>query len=76
MVSDTLKNNHREYQVFKIKSIYNKTIENDPRLNDDGTITTKHGHRIIPDIIEVRSGMVKANAYETKFQPRVLDIRK
>ena len=64
--------------MFGLKALWNKITGRDPRgsrLNDDGTMTTKHGNRIIPYKLELNGrGGVRANVAEFMFQPRVREI--
>jgi hypothetical protein len=62
--------------MFSIKAIWHKVIGRDPRLNDDGTITTKHGNRIIPyKIGGGPNGGLASNLGAFMFQPRVQEIK-
>lgn len=61
----------------KLKSIWHKIIGRDPRMNDDGTMTTKHGRHIIPYSVEVTgSGGIQTNVADFISQPRVREIAK
>tara|TARA_R110002126_G_scaffold3263_1_gene18373 strand:- start:73597 stop:74106 length:510 start_codon:yes stop_codon:yes gene_type:complete len=59
--------------MFSIKEIWHKVIGRDPRLNDDGTMTTKHGNRIIPH--KLSDSGFSSNIGEFMFQPRVREIK-
>lgn len=61
--------------MLNLKKIWHAITGYDPRLNEDGTITTKHGHRIIPFKVQHRPGLFYNNAAEHMNQPRVKDIR-
>lgn len=63
--------------MIDLKKIWHRVTGRDPRLNDDGTMTTKHGNRIIPYQVKVsRRGGLSANVAEFMFQPRVGEIKK
>lgn len=62
--------------MINIKKIWHSVTGRDPRLNDDGTMTTKHGNKIIPYKVEVtRRGGISCNVAQFMFQPRVREIR-
>lgn len=68
--------------MLGLRSMWNKITgrdTRDPRLNDDGTITTKHGHRIFPPSGTVEytlSGAIHFKAdVRYKFQPRIQDLK-
>jgi len=64
-------------KLKKLRDILNALTGYDPRRNADGTMTTKHGNRIIPYKITVtHNGGMHANVVEFMFQPRVRELEK
>ncbi len=64
-------------KLKKLREIWNKLTGFDPRRNADGTMTTKHGNRIIPYKVTVtHNGGMHANVAEFMFQPRVRELEK
>jgi hypothetical protein len=59
----------------KLRDILNALTGHDPRRNADGTMTTKHGNRIIPYQVTVTpDGGLHANVVRFRFQPRVREL--
>lgn len=64
-------------RLKKLRDILNALTGFDPRRNADGTMTTKHGNRIIPYKVTVtHNGAMHANVVEFQFQPRVRELQK
>lgn len=60
----------------RLRKFWNALSGKNPDENADGTITTKHGNKIIPYRVEVTGrGGLRANVAEFMSQPRVREIR-
>lgn len=60
----------------RLRKIWNAFCGKDPDENADGTITTKHGNKIIPHRVEVTGrGGLRANVAEFMSQPRVRELK-
>ncbi|MCB9991851.1 MAG: hypothetical protein H6867_10890 [Rhodospirillales bacterium] len=62
--------------VKKLLSVFNALIGRDPRRNPDGTMTTRHGNRIIPYRVTAGGGSIRSNLIEFMRQPRVRELQR
>ena len=63
-------------KLKKLRDILAAAVGIDPRRNSDGTMTTRHGNRIIPYQVTAKPGGLHANVIEFQFQPRVRELQR